>query len=251
VLPGGKRLVEPFIGSGAVFLNTRYSRYLLADSNRDLISLYQILKSEGATFIDACSSLFVPGTNRSANYYKLRKEFNATTDPWRRAQLFVYLNRHGYNGLCRYNGSGEFNVPFGSYKKPYFPEREMCIFHEKAAHAEFRHADFLVVMAKPRKGDVFYCDPPYVPLSSSANFTAYSAGGFDLKRQQALASSARKLADRGFPVVISNHDTKFTRDAYLGAQLHHFDVRRSISCNGTQRNKAEELLALFLPAQTG
>jgi DNA adenine methylase len=246
-LPEGRRLVEPFVGSGAVFLNTDYSRYLLADSNADLIAVYQCLQQEGVTFLSECRDLFAPEHNRSRAYYRLRAEFNASRDPWRRALLFVYLNRHGYNGLCRYNASGGFNVPFGSYKRPYFPEKEMHLFHDKAQGVEFRHADYTTVMTKPRRGDVYYCDPPYVPLSTSANFTTYSAGGFAVKEQYRLAEAARRLAARGYPVLISNHNTEFTRDVYTDAHISEFQVQRYISCNGTGRNKAGELLALFTP----
>ena len=125
MLPEGERLVEPFAGSGAVFLNTDYNRYLLADNNADLISLYQILSSQGEVFIELCSRLFRDTTNKEAYYYRRRDEFNKTRNAERKAALFIYLNRHGYNGLCRYNSKGGFNVPFGRYKKPYFPADEM------------------------------------------------------------------------------------------------------------------------------
>lgn len=244
-LPEGKRLIEPFAGSGALFLNTDYQRYLLTDSNHDLISLYEILKTEGREFIDFTQQFFVPAKNQADSYYALRNEFNSCTEPYRRAALFVYLNRHGYNGLCRYNRRGGFNVPFGRYKRPYFPEQEMLLFHQKARCACFRHQSFEESMKQARPGDVIYCDPPYVPLSSSANFTGYSAGGFDLELQHKLASLAEKTARRGIPVLISNHSTPLTRDIYRGSKQEHFRVQRYISCNGNKRNKAGEVLALF------
>lgn len=247
VLPQGARLIEPFAGSAAVFLNTDYERYLLTDTNADLIKLYTILKREGQHFIDECAPLFVERNNRPERYYGLREEFNRCEDPIRKAALFVYLNRHGYNGLCRYNASGGFNVPFGRYKRPYFPAREMLAFHHKAKarRASFRQWDFVRAIEQAAPGDVIYCDPPYVPLSMSANFTAYSPGGFALDQQHSLARIAARAARRGVPVLISNHDTKFTQDAYRGARLNQFEVRRYISCNGQRREHAGELLALF------
>lgn len=245
-LPEGKRLIEPFLGSGAVFLNTDYSKYLLCDNNKDLISLYKILQKEGKDFINDCSKLFTPRYNNSEVYYRLRDEFNKIKDEHRKAALFLYFNRHGYNGLCRYNAGGGFNVPFGRYNKPYFPEKEMLFFQQKARRAKFRHSSFEDVFTKVRKGDVIYCDPPYVPLSMSANFTSYSAGGFTLKQQQCLADIAQKISSKGIPVLISNHHTPFTRKAYNKAsQVEHFDVRRFISCNGSKRGKVNEVLALF------
>jgi DNA adenine methylase len=244
-LPAGRRLVEPFTGSGAVFLNTDYPRYLLADGNKDLIDLYNTLKAEGEAFITDCRKLFRPANNTAETYYKLRAEFNACTDTRRRAVLFVYLNRHGYNGLCRYNARGGFNVPFGRYKKPYFPEAEMYAFHHKAKRATFRHETFERTMRKLRDGDVVYCDPPYVPLSLSSSFTAYRADGFTLAQQQQLADSAAQAAQRGITVLISNHDTQFTRDAYRMADIEQLSVHRSISCHGHKRCRVNELLALY------
>lgn len=247
MLPPGARLVEPFAGSGALFMNLDYPSYLLCDSNSDLINLFQILKEEKAYFIEYCRSYFVPAANRKEEYYRLRDTFNKTGDRKVKAALFLYLNRHGYNGLCRYNSTGEFNTPFGRYAKPYFPEKEMLHFAGKAWKALFRCRDFRKTMAGVKEGDVLYCDPPYVPLSSTANFTEYSGACFGLKEQKELAVQAHRLSKRGIPVLLSNHDTEFIRQIYRGAQLTSFKVRRSISCRGSGRNKAAEVLALFTP----
>ncbi len=249
-LPSGKRLVEPFAGSGAVFLNTQYDEYLLSDANRDLIELYTILRNEGQHFIEEVRRYFDGEHNNEASYYELREEFNAAHSLVKRAALFIYLNRHGYNGLCRYNSKGRFNVPFGRYKRPYFPYQEMLAFHQKAQRAEFIQGDFEQVMAQTRAGDTIYCDPPYVPLTSSANFTSYSAGGFSMEQQQRLAELARENAARGVPVLISNHSTQLIRQIYkrAGAECGRaFSVQRYISCNGQERRSANELLALFAP----
>jgi DNA adenine methylase len=247
-LPEGKRLVEPFTGSGALFLNTEYDEYLLCDANRDLIELYTILQDEGDAFIEEARRYFDDRYNNEESFYELREEFNTARKHEKRAVLFLYLNRHGYNGLCRYNAKGRFNVPFGRYKRPYFPEKEMRAFHHKAQRAVFKHSSFEQTMAETRQGDVIYCDPPYVPLSASANFTSYSAGGFSLEQQQQLANLAQENARRGVPVLISNHSTELTRRIYkeAGAKCGRaFSVQRFISCNGKQRNMASELLALF------
>lgn len=245
VLPAGNRLIEPFIGSGAVFLNTDYKAYLLADANPDLISLYHYLQIEGGTFIEACRAFFTPENNQSQAFYALRVLFNTTLDRRLKATLFVYLNKHCFNGLCRYNAKGGFNTPFGRYRKPYFPEKEMLFFHEKAKHAVFKAQDFLTTLNDAIPGDVIYCDPPYVPLSKTANFTDYSAGGFNQNQQLTLTTLANQLITQGITVVISNHDTEFTRHAYHNASITHFDVRRLISCDGQGRQKSAEILAVF------
>lgn len=245
VLPPGKRLVEPFVGSGAVFLNTDYPHYLLSDVNKDLIALYQTLQAGGAAFVDYCETFFVPENNEKEKFYEYRALFNTTTDVALKSALFLYLNRHGFNGLCRYNSKGEFNVPFGRYKKPYFPRQEMLFFNEKAERASFIVRNFETVMDSLFAGDVVYCDPPYVPISDTANFTSYSAGRFGREEQIKLARLAEKLAQNCIPVVISNHDTSFTKHQYQKATIKTFQVQRHISRDGENRQKANELLAVF------
>lgn len=246
VLPPGKRLLEPFVGSGALFLNTAYDAYLLADINADLINLYRQLQQEGPDFIEICRAFFTPANNDEATFYALRRQFNQTTDTKAKAALFVYLNKHCYNGLCRYNASGEFNVPFGRYKQPYFPATEMAAFYHKAQHAHFHVQDFVTTMAAAETGDVVYCDPPYAPLSATANFTGYSATAFGATEQQRLMEMADCLRKRGVTVLISNHDTPFTRMLYATADAHsYFGVQRHISCDGANRHKADEVLVVY------
>ncbi len=247
LLPAGERLIEPFAGAAAVGLNSPYPALRLVDSNRDLIALYRELAERGPAFIDACRELFTPENNRAEAYYALRATFNASPDPAERARLFVYLNRHGYNGLCRYNRSGGYNVPFGRYRRPYFPEAEMHAFWERtrAGTLELASGDFEAEFDAARPGDVIYADPPYVPLSPTASFTGYGPLRFAREEQLRLARAAERAAKRGVPVLLSNHDTPFTRDHYGGARLERFDVARSISRDGGNRRPAGELLALF------
>ncbi len=245
-LPEGSRLIEPFVGSGAVFLNTEYAQNLLTDSNRDLINLYQLLQKDGIGFIAYCKELFIPENNTESVFYEFRKEFNSTTDLRRKAALFVYLNRHCFNGLCRYNSKGIFNVPYGRYTKPKLQEDEMFFFYEKSKNAVFKVADFRDAMDEANAGDVVYCDPPYVPLSATSSFTSYAKEGFGLKEQHALADKAKELQKRGVAVVISNHDTVFTNEVYQPAEITSFNVQRFISSDTKNRNSVSELLAVFI-----
>ena len=245
VLPKGEQLIEPFAGSGAVFLNAEFDEYLIADINADLINLYIQIQTEGRDFIKYAADLFLAENNSEAIYYGLREEFNACTDVVRRSALFIYLNRHCFNGLCRYNSKGFFNVPFGRYAKPTFPEKEILNFYKKSKYAIFEIADFKLTMNKASKGSIVYCDPPYAPLSSTANFSDYTSNGFDFADQEALADSAKILKLLGVPVVISNHDTDFTRLIYEDARIISFDVQRSISSDAKNRNKAAELIAYY------
>ena len=245
VLPSTKRLIEPFAGSAAVFLNTDYPAYAISDANVDLINLYKYLQKDGQNFIDFCKGFFRDCTNDPEVYYEYRHEFNNTHDTRLKSALFLYFNRHGYNGLCRYNSKGGFNVPFGKYKKPYFPQKEMEYFHFKSQKAIIKPIGFEEAMAQARPGDVIYCDPPYVPLSKTASFTEYGGGSFGQVEQERLAELAQELSRKNITVVISNHDTPFTQEVYRSAKIIPFEVQRFISCVGDNRNTASEVLAVF------
>ncbi|MGJ8682384.1 Dam family site-specific DNA-(adenine-N6)-methyltransferase, partial [Paraglaciecola sp.] len=197
-------------------------------------------------YIKDSASLFSSINNQEKRYYEIRNKFNATEDIYERAVYFLYLNRHGYNGLCRYNNSGGFNVPFGRYKQPYFPEKELHAFAEKSQRAEFTCTSFEKTFSKARKGSVIYCDPPYAPISKTAMFNSYAKGGFTLDSQVKLAAIANRTGNqREIPVLISNHDTEFTRDIYQDAKLTKLQVSRFISQKANNRKKVAELLALY------
>ena len=247
MLPESERLIEPFVGAGSIFLNSDYDKYLLNDINQDLINLYQIIQIKPQKFIDDARRLFSADNNEAEAYYHLRAEFNATVDKYYRSLLFLYLNRHGYNGLCRYNKSGGYNVPFGKYKKPYFPEEELWYFAEKSQKAIFICEGYRRTFERANTGDVIYCDPPYVPLSKTASFTSYAGNGFGLDEQADLANAAEEVRrDKQAVVLISNHDTIWTRKIYQGAnKLKSIKVARTISQKASKRNKVGELLALY------
>lgn len=241
------RLIEPFVGSGVVFLNSTQNTVIVNDFNADLINIYQQLLGSSSFTSDA--KVLFDTCNTQADYSKLRDEFNTLpTTSVRRALLFLYLNRHCFNGLCRYNNSGKFNVPYGKYKSPYFPKQEMLDFVTKVSSINLTYmtGDFAPVMQLATKDDVVYCDPPYVPLNETASFTAYTSGGFSATQQQLLATLAEQAANRGATVVISNHDTPFTQTLYKNAHtILTFNVQRSISASSESRVTAKELLAIF------
>jgi DNA adenine methylase len=244
-LPTGRRLVEPFAGSAAVSLNADFPAAIVADFNADLINLYSSIQTDLGRFLGETSLLFDGRRNNRESFDALRREFNESSDPFRRSAIFVYMNRHGFNGLCRYNAKGLFNVPFGKYDNPGFPRTEIEAFSEAAGRIEFVHQDFLTTMSETQPGDVVYCDPPYVALSVTSNFTSYSSGTFGFAEQKALAEKARECAARGIPVIISNHDTAESRALYSGAEIHSFSVQRFISSKASTRGNAPELLAIF------
>lgn len=244
-LPKARVLVEPFLGAGAVFLYSDYEHYILNDLNADLINFYRQVKSKPKKLIEAARPLFQPKNNKKKVFYKMREQFNSTNDKFEKAILFLYLNRHGFNGLCRYNRSGEFNVPFGANHRVFFPEKRILYCSEKLKRVTLYNKDYQKIFELAKTDHVFYCDPPYMPLSSTAYFTAYTHNIFDHSHQQALATLAFKNAQKNIPTVISNHSTPDILSLYQGAKIFEFNARRSISCHANQRLPALELLALF------
>lgn len=245
-LPKSKILVEPFVGAGSVFLNSDFEHYFLNDINQDLIQLYLLLQQDVEVFIRASKFYFTPEYNQEKRFYELRDKFNSSDDIFERSLLFLYLNRHCYNGLCRYNQSGKFNVPFGRYKKPYFPEKELRMFAEKAQRATFTNVSFREAMLAAPQDAAIYCDPPYAPVSDTAYFTSYAKQGFGLDEQKELADLALQInREKGQFVMISNHNTKFTREIYKPAEKRRISVSRFISQKGDARNKVSELFAIY------
>ncbi|BEM39448.1 site-specific DNA-methyltransferase (adenine-specific) [Serratia marcescens] len=248
-LPEGDRLVEPFGGSCAVMMNTDYPEYLVADVNLDLINLYQVIQEDAQGFIDSAQALFMTA-NTPEQYLEFRQVFNHTcADRFRRAVIFLYLNRHCFNGLCRYNRAGFFNVPYGKYKAPYFPEEEIRAFAEKAKRATFICADFHETLRLVRSGDVVYCDPPYLPEKGKDAFTNYHSGEFGKREHLSLAVNARRIGQSGIPVVISNSIRAAEINLYHGFDVAEIDAPRSISASGDSAKTAREVLASITPTE--
>lgn len=246
LIPVGKRLIEPFVGGGSVFLNSdKHERFLLADVNADLINLYQMLAVVPDSVIYEAMKAF-RHLNDAENYTVIREAFNAQRlDAVERAAAFLYLNRHCFNGLIRYNLDGFFNVGFGKYKAPYFPEEEIKAFKRKAHSCVFMNAGFRRTLALAGDGDVVYCDPPYEPLPGTAGFTNYAAGGFSWDSQVELAESCVSAHQRGAKVVISNSTAPRVIELYEqhGFTLHRVSARRAISSKGSTRETASDVVA--------
>ena len=226
-----RRLVEPFCGGLAVTLGLMPRRALVNDINPHLINFYRWLE-RGLT-------ISVPMENDETVYYSHRGRFNELLaagkgDTSEAAQLFYYLNRTGYNGLCRFNQSGGFNVPFGRYAKIGYVQ-DFSEYRDVFSDWDFSHADFEELELEAR--DFVYADPPY-----DVEFTAYSKDGFSWDDQ---VRTAEWLARHKGPVVLSNQATKRIVRLYkkLGFALRFLEAPRMISCTG-DRTPAKEVLAL-------
>jgi DNA adenine methylase len=242
------KYIEPFVGAGAIALNVSTPNVIINDSNNDLILLWKSIQSNVDLLISECEVLF---NNTSTDFYKLRNEFNNEASGIRKAALFVYLNRYCFNGLCRYNKSGKFNVPVGKHKTIYFPKYELLNAAGISNNWIIHNKDFREVMSEANSDDFVYCDPPYVPISKTSYFTNYSPNDFNWQDQVDLAINASNAANRGATVLISNHFLRETEELYkkYGAELKIIEVSRTISANASGRNKIKELVALFKKKQ--
>lgn len=225
-----RRLVEPFCGGLAVALGLRPSGALLNDANPHLINFYNWVKKGLRIKIET--------ENDEKAFYGARTRFNTLLasrkhNTQEAAALFYYLNRTGYNGLCRFNGSGEFNVPFGRYKTINYAT-DFLDLRPVLAEWTFTTGDFENLPLLP--SDFVYADPPY-----DVDFTAYSQGGFSWEDQ---IRTAEWLGKHKGPVVLVNQATKRIEQLYnrLGFRLRLLDAPRRISCNG-DRTPAREFLA--------
>ncbi|HEP0308128.1 TPA: Dam family site-specific DNA-(adenine-N6)-methyltransferase [Providencia rettgeri] len=245
-LPKAKRLVEPFAGSCAIMMNADYEEYFIADINKDLINLYEWIlnhfnyipedKNKLNEFNQWWSSI-----NSKDNYYLARNIFNKTTSQEEKAIGFLVLNRHCYNGLCRYNSKGEFNVPYGQYLKPYFPKKEIFEFVQKAKKARIVNLEWQDTLSLVDYGDGVYCDPPYM----GDNFTRYHATDFTDAEHESLAFALKDLNDiQGNAITVSNSIEAKALYADLGFTVHEIEAPRTIAANGS-RKKACEIIAVL------
>lgn len=261
---GRTKYIEPFGGSGAVVANVRdlfSGGRTYGEFNPELVHLMRALQEGLPDLLRKTKGLFVSKNNVEKAYYSLRDEFNGYVQAKDKggigkSALFIYLNRHCFNGLCRYGPNG-FNVPFGRYAKPAAPIEEMMAFAELMSDVRIEGpCGFEESMAKADEDTLVYCDPPYFPLTETSNFTQYSnKSGFGPEMQEKLAVAAAECAQRGAVVLISNHDVPVCRKLYQdvakahGLQKVHFQefgVPRFISSKGKDRgNKASELIAVF------
>lgn len=239
-----KTYYEPFVGGGAVFFalahEGAFDRAVINDLNSELTDAFQTLGTGGA---QAVIDLLSTYPHERGFFENLRRHVPAELSLEARAARFIYLNRIGFNGLYRVNQKGQFNVPFGKYENPTICDEDNLLAVAKAlVGVEVQCRDFEGSVEPSKPGDTVYFDPPYIPLSETSNFTAYTEGGFGLREHERLAQCFRRLADRGVAVLLSNSDTAKSRELYDGLKIERVMARRNINSKGTKRGEVSELL---------
>jgi DNA adenine methylase len=250
MMPAGIELmrhVEPFMGGGAMFFGRAPQRALLCDINPDLVSTYKTVRDHAAELARELSKL--AKQHDKERYYEVRELFNqrpsrpSQRSDIERAAMFIYLNKTCFNGLYRVNRRGEFNVPMGAYKNPGILDADN-LFAASAllARADIRCTSFETLLSEARPGDFVYMDPPYEPLSRTANFTSYAQEGFSQADQTRLRDVFRELDRRGTKLMLSNSDVPFIRDLYRGFQIDTIMAPRAVSCDAATRGPVKEVV---------
>ena len=239
-----EKYYEPFAGGGAVFFalvaRGKFKRARLSDKNEDLIRVYSALRDDAHTVIHELEKLCQVRLSEDS-YYKVRA--SRPTKVAARAARMLYLNRTGYNGLYRVNRSGEFNVPYGRYKKPNILDPGRLLATAGALQGvELAVEDFEQSCKGAKRGDFVYFDPPYVPVSKTSSFAAYHSVAFDLSEHQRLAKTFDRLTKKGVAALLSNSDTPETRQLYAAFDTHTVHAKRAINSNGARRGTVTELL---------
>ena len=237
---------EPFVGGGAVFFALRRAgridRAVIADTNPDLIAAYRAVQTE----VEALIANLMKMKNTPEHFLNVRALDPTGWGDTRRGARFLYLNKTCFNGLWRTNQKGQFNVPFAGYKNPTICDADGLRAASRALQrTAIVCADFADVMKTAKLGDAIYCDPPYFPVSKTANFTSYGKLGFKPADQERLAAEAVRAAKCGARLVLSNADVPEARALYDASRSWHLTevaARRAVNRDGTKRGPVGELI---------
>ncbi len=269
---------EPFLGSGAVFFDLANAGRLensgvrLADVNADLVGCWRQLHDKAGAVVDRLRALEADYDSAAEeHYYRVRDQFNPAREEIMNgngpraelytpdlAAMFIYLNRTGYNGLFRLNSRGLFNVPRGRYKNPRICDEDnlrRVSSTLSALSVTVEQRRFRAVLQAARAGDFIYFDPPYAPLSATAQFTSYTADGFGPEDQRRLQQVTLELAAKKCHVLLSNSTAPEISALYdgnpdaerAGLRAHTVPARRAINSNASRREGVREYIITNLP----
>lgn len=227
------KYIEPFIGGGALFFSLSPKSAVIADSNPELINLYTVVAKEPKSLLDALCSF----KNEEDFFYDVRSwDVNSLNDVTKAART-LYLNKTCYNGLYRVNKKGQFNVPFGHYKKPNFCNEQLIMAaSEILGNTVIEHGDYMDVLKKHAEpGDFVFLDPPYLPVSKYSDFKRYTKEQFYEEDHIELANEVHRLHDMGCHVILTNSNHPLVMELYSQYSVEIVQTKRHINCNGQSR----------------
>lgn len=239
--------VEPFIGGGAVLFSMQPKKAIINDYNHELINVYKTVRDNLDELLELLKHH--EANNSSDYYYEIRAldreaGFKKMSEVEKAARI-IYLNKTCYNGLYRVNSSGQFNSPYGRYKKPNIVNEAVL----RAISNYFNNNDITILNGDYREAiknldrDSFiYLDPPYMPISTSSSFTGYTEGGFGYSSQIQLKEECDKLTRQGIRFVQSNSDCEVIRELYKDYKIKTVKAKRSINSVAVKRGEINEVL---------
>ena len=246
LIPKFETYCEPFFGGGALCFELQPQKAIINDANEDLINVYTCIKTSVEDLIEDLKKHH----NDADYFYEIRgldrdSEKYAELTPVQKASRLIYLNKTCFNGLYRVNRAGQLNSPFGRYKNPNIVNED-CL----RALSEFFNmndikissADYTDVLHDLPSGCFVYLDPPYDPVSDSANFTGYTSNGFNRDSQIQLKNELDLLNERGTKFMLSNSTTDFIYDLYDGYNIKVVKAKRAINSKGNKRGEIDEVV---------
>ncbi len=244
-----RRYHEPFLGGGALFFELTRTQRLdrpsyLSDGNRNLIDVYVAIREQ----VDAVIDLLAKHKKCHSEKYFYAVRADVPQDLVERAARIIYLNKTCFNGLYRENRKGHFNAPFGRYTNPRICDEQNL--RAVAAALKPTHLlgeQFDVVGQQAQRGDLIYFDPPYLPISITADFTSYSRTKFGLEEHRRLAELSLSLANRGVHVIVSNSSSRWTYELYADFFIYEVFANRLVNSKAGLRGKIPEALITSFP----
>jgi len=241
-----KRYIEPFVGGGAICFALAEKGSCINDTNEALINTYQMIKAQPEELIQ-CIHVLDAGIveGRKAFYYEQRARYNARLKnslyDVETAALFIFLNKHCFNGLYRVNSKGGFNVPYNNSIRPSIDEDNIRAIAKFLQSIEIEQGDFADAAEQACAGDFVFFDSPYAPLNSTS-FDAYTKEGFAKEEHERLADLYKKLTDRGCYCMLTNHNTPLIRELYADYKVDVVSVRRAINSDASKRTGEEVII---------
>lgn len=242
---------EPFIGGGAVLFELQPERAVINDINASLINAYRIIANNPNEFIEKVYELDSNiGENGKEYYYSLREHYNdklmKEEYDVELASLFVFLNKHCFNGLYRVNGKGLFNVPYNNSKKESIDEGAIFNVSEYLKKVTILHGDFEAACREAKEGDFVFFDSPYAPLNPTS-FESYTKEGFDVESHERLAKLFDELTKKGCYCMLTNHNTEFINKLYSnkGYRMDVVSVKRMINSDASKRTGEEIIICNY------
>lgn len=245
------RYFEPFVGGGAVTFDLLPQDALINDINKSLVNSYKTIATTPKEFLDIIKS--IDGDmweDGKAYYYSMREHYNdkimKEEFDAEMAALFVFLNKHCFNGLYRVNGKGLFNVPYNNSRKASCEDESILRLSSYLSGIEIKEGDFEAACSQAKEGDFIFIDSPYAPINPTS-FESYTKEGFDVESHKRLANLFDELTNKGCRCMLTNHNTELINELYgnKGYKIDVVDVKRMINSDASNRVGKEVIICNY------